>query len=48
MASFLIDICLQKLGYDAELIVNEFDEMLFEELSYALVFLQILILLLKT
>lgn len=40
LASFLNGISLQKLGCNAELIVDEFGEKLLEELDYTLVFLQ--------
>lgn len=40
LASFLNGISLQKLGCNAELIVDEFGEKLLEELDYTLVLLQ--------
>lgn len=40
LASFLNGISLQKLGCNAELIVDEFGEKLLEELDYTLVSLQ--------
>jgi predicted unusual protein kinase regulating ubiquinone biosynthesis (AarF/ABC1/UbiB family) len=41
LASFLNGISLQKLGCNAELIVDEFGEKLLEELDYTLVSLPI-------
>lgn len=40
LASFLNGISLEKLGCNAELIVDEFGEKLLEELDYTLVLLQ--------